>query len=154
MLMAQPPSSEHQMGYLWPLTYSLPFFVMWECPCHCLKRRASAVHTRPVFSGLPKVRVWPITLKSNSPFDQGLEAMVSTSILFTATTCTVTCPEVSHCVWGQFWLLQMSFCHWAELSVSLHIWSSEETTFCNVPCQSPAHTWHGLSTPRKHGLAS
>lgn len=155
MLMVQPPSSEHQnwdicghslIAYLSLLCGSVHVTVSNSGHLQFISGLCFLASLRPEF-GL-------LTLKGNSPFDQGLEAMVSTSIPFTAITCTVTCPEVAHCVWRQFWLLQMSFCHWAELSVSLHTWSSEETTFCTVPCQSPAHTQHGLSTPRKYNLAS
>lgn len=78
------------------LTYIHPLFLVVEGPCYCFKLRVSKVYPRPGYSGLSRVRIGSFYLKSNSPFDQGLEIMVSTFIPHTAGMYIVTSPEVAH----------------------------------------------------------
>lgn len=68
--MAQLWSSEHHNQD--HCSHCLIFYFPLDMPQGpCLKLRASSVHPKPVFSGLPTVVFLP--LQSNGPFDQGLE---------------------------------------------------------------------------------
>lgn len=65
-----------ELGPLQPLTllcYTFFFFFL-EMPedwCHCLRLRASSIHPKPVFSGIPNAV--SLLLQSTSPFDQDPE---------------------------------------------------------------------------------